>query len=307
MSAVSDVSSAGSHVLVEIEDAVATLTLNRPEKLNSFYGTMRDELTDALEEIATSEDVRAVVVTGAGRAFCAGADVGYLTRLIESGNVDEATALVEAGRRVVMAVRSFPGPVIAAINGAAAGGGANLALACDLRIASERASIGQTFNRIGLAPDWGGSYHLPRLVGPALAAELFFFAEMIDAEEAERIGLVNRVVPHDELMETARGWARRLAAKPALAVRYAKRMVQRSLGSTVDEMLDFETAAQRDCFGSPDALEGVRAFTEKRRAVFGRTGAPDRTGAPEAAAAPESAGAPESTEPPEPTGKEEPA
>lgn len=257
------------HVLVTLDGAVATLTLNRPEKLNSFVGTMRDELTAALDEIGTDESVRAVIVTGAGRAFCAGADVKYLTGLIESGNIDEATALVEAGRRVVTAVRSMPKPVIAAINGAAAGGGANLALACDLRLASDRALIGQTFNRIGLAPDWGGSYHLPRLVGPARAAELFFFAEMISAVEAERIGLVNRVVPHEELMDLARDWAGRLAAKPALALRYAKLAVQRSLGSTVDEMLDFETAAQRDCFGSADALEGVRAFVEKRPAVFG--------------------------------------
>ena len=301
MSAMSDVPASGSHVLVEIDDAVATLTLNRPEKLNSFIGSMRDELTAALDGLAANDGVRAVIVTGAGRAFCSGADVGYLARLIESGNIDEATALVEAGRRVVTAVRAIPGPVIAAINGAAAGGGANLALACDLRIASERASIGQTFNRIGLAPDWGGSYHLPRLVGPARAAELFFFAEMIDAREAERIGIVNRVVPHDELMETAREWAGRLAAKPALALRYAKEAVQRSLGSTVDEMLDFETAAQRDCFGSPDALEGVRAFTQKRPAVFGRADTPDETRVPGGT------GAPDETCTPGETGKEEPA
>jgi 2-(1,2-epoxy-1,2-dihydrophenyl)acetyl-CoA isomerase len=260
----------GPHVLVEADGAVSTLTLNRPEKLNSFVGTMRDELTAALDELGADRSVRAIIVTGAGRAFCAGADVTYLTRLIESGNIDEATALVEAGRRVVTAVRSMSKPVLAAINGAAAGGGANLALACDLRLASDRASIGQTFNRIGLAPDWGGSYHLPRLVGPARAAELFFFAEMIPAAEAERIGLVNRVVPHAELMDTAKEWADRLAAKPALALQYAKQAVQRSLSSTVDEMLDFETAAQRDCFGSADALEGVRAFVDKRPAVFGR-------------------------------------
>jgi 2-(1,2-epoxy-1,2-dihydrophenyl)acetyl-CoA isomerase len=259
-----------SHVLVSIEGAVGTLTLNRPDKLNSFAGTMRDELTAALEQFAADDSVRAVIVTGAGRAFCAGADVGYLTHLIETGNIDEAVALVEAGRRVVTAVRSMPKPVIAAINGAAAGGGANLAMACDLRLASDRAKIGQTFNRIGLAPDWGGSYHVPRLVGPARAAELFFFAEMVTADEAERIGLVNRVVPHDELLGLAREWADRLAAKPALALRYAKEAVQKSLGSTVEEMLDFETAAQRDCFGSPDALEGVRAFVEKRPAVFGK-------------------------------------
>ena len=261
---------AARHILIDRDGGVATLTLNRPDKLNAFAGTMRDDLPAALDGLAEDDAVRAVIVTGAGRAFCAGADVGYLTRLIESGDFDEATALVEAGRRVVTAVRSMPKPVIAAINGAAAGGGANLALACDLRLASDRASIGQTFNRIGLAPDWGGTYHVPRLVGPARAAELFFFAEMVPAEEAERIGLVNRVVPHDELMGLAAEWAAKLAAKPALAIRYAKQAIQRSLGSTVDEMLDFETAAQRDCFESSDAREGVRAFVEKRPARFGK-------------------------------------
>ena len=195
-----------------------------------------------------------VIVTGAGRAFCAGADVTYLTHLIESGNIDEAVQLVEAGRRVVTAVRAMPGPVIAAINGARPPAEARTSPShATSAIASDRASIGQTFNRIGLAPDWGGSYHVPRLVGPARAAELFFFAEMVRADEAERIGLVNRVVPHDDLMPVAREWADRLAAKPALALRYAKEAVQRSLGATLDEMLDFETTAQRACFASADA------------------------------------------------------
>lgn len=260
-----------SHVLVDVDGPVATVTLNRPEKLNSFVGSMRDEIGSALETLGADESVRSVIVTGAGRAFCAGADLKYLTHLIETRNLDEATALVEAGRRVITAIRSMPKPVIAAINGPAAGGGANLALACDLRLASDRASIGQTFNRIGLHPDWGGTYHVPRLVGPARAAELFFFAEMIPAEEAERIGLVNRVVAHDELMPLAREWAGRLAAKPALPMRRAKRAIQMSFACSLDEMLDYETASQVECFGSADALEGVRAFVEKRAPRFGQT------------------------------------
>ncbi|MDX1578291.1 MAG: enoyl-CoA hydratase [Gemmatimonadota bacterium] len=255
-------------VLIDVDGAVGTITLNRPEKLNAFVGAMRDDIAEALETLGSDDGVRVVVVTGAGRAFCAGADVGYLTELIETQALDEAVALVEAGRRVVLAIRDMPKPVIAALNGPAAGGGANLALACDLRIASERASIGQTFNRIGLHPDWGGTYAVPRLVGPARAAELFFFADMVPAEEAERFGLVNRVVPHDELAPTARDWAERLAAKPALPLRLAKRAIQHSLSSTVGEMLDYETEAQRACFESPDALEGVRAFIEKREPRF---------------------------------------
>ncbi|MCG8467487.1 MAG: enoyl-CoA hydratase [Gemmatimonadetes bacterium] len=259
-----------SLVLVEVEDGVGTLTLNRPEKLNAFIGEMRDRIADGIERLADDEGVRAVIITGAGRAFCAGADVKYLTQLIESQSIDEAVALVEAGRRVADAIRRMPKPVIAAINGPAAGGGANMALACDLRIAAEGASIGQTFNRIGLHPDWGGTYNVPRLVGPARAAELFFFAEMVPADEALAIGLVNRVVPANELMALAREWAERLAAKPALPLRLAKRAIQRSLASSFDEMLDYETEAQRACFESADALEGVRAFVEKRRPVFGK-------------------------------------
>ena len=137
-------------VLIKINEGVGTLTLNRPEKLNSFIGTMRDEIANGIDKLSRDESVRCVIVTGAGRAFCAGADVTYLTELIETQAVDEAIALVEAGRHVTKAIREMPKPVIAAINGAAAGGGANMALACDLRIAAENASIGQTFNRIGL-------------------------------------------------------------------------------------------------------------------------------------------------------------
>ncbi len=258
-----------TQVRVEIADGVGTLTLNRPEKLNAFIGEMRTEIARGVEALGADDAVRAVIVTGAGRAFCAGADVKYMTRLIETQALDEALALVEGGREVATAIRAMPKPVIAAINGPAAGGGANLALACDLRLASETATIGQTFNRIGLHPDWGGTYVVPRLVGPARAAELFFFAEMIPAAEAERMGLVNRVVPADELMPLAREWARRLARKPALPLRLAKEAIRRSLAASFEEMLDYETAAQRACFASDDALEGVRAFVEKRKPDFG--------------------------------------
>ncbi|MYC89374.1 MAG: enoyl-CoA hydratase [Gemmatimonadales bacterium] len=261
-----------AHVLIEIADGVGTLTLNRPDKLNAFIGEMRGEIAGGIESLGADDGVRAVIITGAGRAFCAGADVRYLTHLIETRAIDEAVALVEAGRRVASAIRGMPKPVIAAINGPAAGGGANLALACDLRLASETASIGQTFNRIGLHPDWGGTYAVPRLVGPARAAELFFFAEMVPAAECERVGLVNRVVPADELMPLARDWAHTLARKPVLPLRLAKEAVQRSLSSSFNEMMDYETAAQKACFESADALEGVRAFVEKRPPRFGSGG-----------------------------------
>lgn len=258
-----------THVILEVADGIATVTLNRPEKLNAFFGSMRDEIGLALEEAAKRDDARVVIVTGRGRAFCTGADVGYMAGLLERGEIEEANALVTAGRRVIGAITSMAKPVIGSLNGPAAGGGANLALACDLRIASDRASIGQTFNRIGLHPDWGGTWLLPRLVGRSRAAELFMFGEMIDAREAARLGLVNRVVPHDELESATREWAERLAAKPALSLALAKQAIQRSFGSTLDEMLDFEAEAQDRCFRSADALEGTRAFVGKRSPRFG--------------------------------------
>lgn len=257
-----------SRVLVERDGPIGRLVLNRPEKLNAFFGSMRDEIGDGLEELGADGSVRVVVVTGRGRAFCAGADVKYMHELLENEDFDEANALVEAGRRVIEAVTGMPKPVIAALNGPAAGGGANLALCCDLRVASDRASIGQTFNRIGLHPDWGGTWIVPRLVGSAKAAELFLFAEMIPADEALEIGLVNRVVPHDELEDVTREWADRLAAKPALSLALAKRAIRRSWSSTLDEMLAFEAEAQNRCFRSADAREGIRAFTEKRSPRF---------------------------------------
>jgi 2-(1,2-epoxy-1,2-dihydrophenyl)acetyl-CoA isomerase len=246
------------------------VTLNRPDKLNAFFGTMRDEIAEALETLAKDDGVRVVVITGRGRAFCAGADVGYMADLLERGAYDEANLLVTAGRRVIRTIINMPKPVIAALNGPAAGGGANMALACDLRIASDRAMIGQTFNRIGLAPDWGGSWLVPRLVGRARAAELFLLGEMVGAEEAERMGLLNRVVPHDELEDAVAEIATRLAAKPALPLALAKEALRRSQTSTLDEMLDFEVRAQDQAFKSADAREGTRAFVEKRPPRFGR-------------------------------------
>jgi enoyl-CoA hydratase/carnithine racemase len=258
-------------VRLEREDGVGTLTLNRPDKLNAFAGRMRHEVAEALEELEGDAAVRVIVVTGAGRGFCAGADVNYMAELVERRDVEAMAALVEAGRTVVMRMRRSQKPVIGSINGVAAGGGANLALACDIRIASDQARIGQTFNRIGLHPDWGGTYFVPRLVGPAKALELFWLAELIDAHEAERIGLFNKVVPHDELANATRTWARTLAEKPALALSLAKRAVYESFDRSLPDILDYELDAQLRCFKSGDASEGIHAFTEKRAAHFGAT------------------------------------
>jgi 2-(1,2-epoxy-1,2-dihydrophenyl)acetyl-CoA isomerase len=257
-----------ANMLLARDAGVGTLTLNRPEKLNAFAGDMRRELGDALEELEADASVRVIVITGAGRGFCAGADVGYMAELMAKSDVESMTALIEAGRRVVTTIRASSKPVIASVNGVAAGGGANLALACDLRIASREAKLGQTFNRIGLHPDWGGTYFLPRLVGPAKALELFWLADVIDADECLRLGLFNRVVAPDALAAETMALARTLAAKPALALSLAKRAVYKSMSHTLPEMLDYELDAQLRCFRSGDAREGITAFTEKRAPKF---------------------------------------
>jgi len=256
------------HILVDVSDAIGTITLNRPEKLNAFAGTMRKEVADAVKMMADDESVRVIVITGAGRAFCAGADIGYMKELTESGNTEGFKALVEAGREVVTTIRHTKKPVIAAVNGAAAGGGANLALACDVRIASDKASIGQTFNKIGLHPDWGGTYFLPRLVGPAKALELIFSGEMVKADEALRIGLFNRVVPADELEQETNALAKLYAEKPPIAMALAKTAIYDSGTNDLEAMLDVELDHQLRSFDSEDATEGLNAFLEKRAPKF---------------------------------------
>lgn len=256
------------YILVSVADGIGTLTLNRPDRLNAFAGTMRQELADGLALLDGDPEVRVMVITGAGRGFCAGADVGYLAELSERDDADGLAALVEAGRRVVTTIRESSKPVIGSINGVAAGGGANLALACDIRIASEHARLSQSFNRIGLHPDWGATYFLPRLVGEAKALELFWTAEMLDAEACLQLGLFNRVVPHAVLAETTMDFARSLAAKPAEPIARAKRAVYASLDRSLSQMLDYELEAQLACFRTADAREGIRAFVEKRSPNF---------------------------------------
>jgi 2-(1,2-epoxy-1,2-dihydrophenyl)acetyl-CoA isomerase len=259
---------AWENVLVEVTERVGTLTLNRPDKLNAFAGTMRQEIAEAFRALAADAGVRVIVVTGAGRAFCAGADIGYMKELTASGDVAAFRSLVEAGREVVTVIRATPKPVIASVNGPAAGGGANMALACDLRIASDKAAIGQTFNRIGLHPDWGGTFFLPRLVGAAKALELVFGADMVPADEALRLGLFSRVVPHDELATVTREAAVALAQKPPVALALAKKAIYASDRHTLDDQLDMELAHQLACFQSEDAREGLAAFLEKRAPQF---------------------------------------
>lgn len=256
------------YVLTTIADGVGTITLNRPNKLNSFEGVMRQEMVEATREIVGHAEVRAVVVTGAGRAFCAGADVTYMGDALERNDYDAAMALVLSGGETARLLHEAPQPVLASLNGPAAGGGANLALACDLRLASERASIGQVFHKIGMHPDMGGTYFLPRLVGPSAALELIWTAEMIPAGRCLELGLVNRVVPHEQLAAETAEWAARLAALPPLAAQAAKRAVSRSDQADLATMLELEAETQLVCFRSEDAREGMAAFREKRTPEF---------------------------------------
>ena len=255
------------HLIVETTGAIGRLTLNRPDKLNAFAGRMRDEIFEGLSEL-DDPAIRVVVVTGAGRGFCSGADVRYLAELLELRDAESFSKLLDAGRRVVTKIRSMAAPVIAAVNGPAAGGGLNLALACDIRIASETATFGQTFTRIGLAPDWGGLHFLPRLVGEAKAIELMMTGEIVDAAEALRIGLVNRVVPADRLAAETDALAELLAGRPPRSLAAIKHGVYASGSRTLDANLGFEVDSQIGCFGTDDAREGVAAFFEKRPPRF---------------------------------------
>jgi 2-(1,2-epoxy-1,2-dihydrophenyl)acetyl-CoA isomerase len=255
-------------VLVERDDLVGIVRLNRPEKLNAFAGDMRDLVGEAITELGGDSAIRAIVVTGAGRGFCAGADVDYLRELIESRNSADFEKLLRAGEHVVTAIRALDQPVLAAINGPAAGGGANLALACDIRIMADTASIGQTFSRIGLHPDWGGTFLLPRLVGAARSLELMWSGRMVRAEEALAMGMVNRVVPVDSLWDEALAWAKRLAAAPPIAVARIKHAVYRSEVESLDAMLALELENQLACFSSNDATRGLAAFRAKETPRF---------------------------------------
>lgn len=255
-------------VLLRVEDGVAWITLNRPDRLNAFAGTMRDDLHDAIDRAASSPEVRVLVITGAGRGFCTGADVEVMSDLLSRGDDATFETLVQAGMRVVQRLQAVEQPVIAAVNGPAAGAGASLALACDFRVASERATIGITFNRIGLHPDWGATWTLPRLVGAGRAAELVMSGRMVEAREAERMGLVERVVAEDWFEDEVKKLAKELAAKPPLALRLAKRTLAASLHSDLATMLAAEREQQMRCFRSADAKEGITAFNEKRKPVF---------------------------------------
>jgi 2-(1,2-epoxy-1,2-dihydrophenyl)acetyl-CoA isomerase len=260
-----------THELLEaITDGVAVLTLNRPERLNALSRPMLEALLEAVARLAEDPDVGAVVLTGAGRAFCAGGDVKAMAegREAESLTFEEAARALRGRMEVVRWLHDMPKPTLAMVRGAAAGAGLSLALACDLRIASDTARFGTAFARVGYSGDFGGSYFLTRLVGPAKARELYFTADLVEAPEALRLGLVNRVVPDARLEEETLALARRLARGPRVAYGYMKRNLNAAEHARLAELLDLEAWHHARCAQTEDHREAVRAFVEKREPVF---------------------------------------
>jgi len=255
-------------IKVAEDNGIVTVTLNRPDRLNAFVGHMRRDLAEALEEAGSDPNVRVLVLNGEGRAFCAGGDVQFMAELVERNDAEEFARILGAARRVILAIRQMTKPVIASIEGPAFGAGFNLALSCDLRIASSTATFSQSFVKLGFHPDWGGTYFLPRMVTPNIACELFFLGDTIDAHEALRLGLINRVVQPDELEMETRNLAERLRDGPAVSIAAAKHAVYASEHDSLEKMLQYEVEAQMRCFESEDGREGVRAFMEKRPPRF---------------------------------------
>jgi len=250
------------------EGAVATLTLNRPDRLNAFTGAMISGLVEAIEDARDDNDIRVIVLTGAGRGFCAGLDLAAQAGGQGAGSDRSARRIRVGGVSLSTLMLSLDKPTIASVNGPAIGWGFELAQLCDIRIASDKAVLGDMHVKRGLIPDNGGHWLLPRLIGWAKACEIMFLGERMDANEAARIGLVNKVVPQEELEQTTREWANKIANNAPLAVQFAKRQMRLGLNSDYESNLAFSVMAQGRLFETEDFREGVRSFTEKRDPVF---------------------------------------
>jgi 2-(1,2-epoxy-1,2-dihydrophenyl)acetyl-CoA isomerase len=255
-------------IAFRIDGPVATLQLNRPRAFNAIDEDMIGELGEALREASADPQVKAFILTGSGRAFCFGADVSEFQRLREQGGAASLETLLSKAQEAMQVLYDMPKPTLAVLNGFASGLGLDLALACDLRIASERVKLSEAFVGMGLVPDGGGTFLLPRLVGFSRAAELIFTGDPITAREAERIGLINRVVPASELGKAAEDLARKLAGGPPLAVSLAKKAMKRNLRGDFRDALKVEADFQKLCLASPEHREAVRSFLE-RRTLFG--------------------------------------
>ncbi|MCL4265111.1 MAG: enoyl-CoA hydratase/isomerase family protein [Anaerolineae bacterium] len=253
-------------ILFEVQDSIATITLNRPDKLNAFNDGMIQETTDAFKQCARDKGVRCVVLTGNGRAFSSGQDLSDVQG--REGNFSIGEHLRHGYHRLIKQMLATEKPIIGAINGVAAGAGVGIALATDIRIASDKASFMLAFSRIGLVPDSGTNWLLPRIVGQARAYEMAVTADRIPADKALEWGIVNRVIPHDQLMENVMAWAKPMATGPTLAYGLAKRAMNHAWDMSLDEALEYEAHMQELAARSQDFSEGVTAFLEKREAQF---------------------------------------
>ncbi len=263
------------HLQAWVEDGVAVLTMNRPERRNAMSGEMMSGMTIALREAEVSNDVRCVVLTGAGGAFCAGGDVKGMNERNKPASGGAPTTLDEAIARQRLAQRAtagklyeMPKPTIASLPGAAAGAGLSLALACDLRIASENALLVTAFAKVGFSGDYGGTFFMTQLIGAAKARELYYLSDRVDAKEAERLGLVNQVVTEGALEEKTLELARRLASGPSVAYRYMKENLNRAVGGEMGECMDLEATHHVHTGLTEDHRNAARAFVEKKTPVF---------------------------------------
>jgi 2-(1,2-epoxy-1,2-dihydrophenyl)acetyl-CoA isomerase len=255
-------------ILLSQDAGVLTITLNRPEKLNAFNPEMHRLLREALERAAMQPEVRALLLTGAGRGFCAGQDLSERDVRAGAAPIDLSVSLGSNYNPLIRRMRELPKPILCAVNGVAAGAGANIVLACDVVFAARSASFVQSFSRIGLIPDSGGTYFLPRLAGTARAMGLALFAEKLSAEEAERMGLIWKVLDDDKLLPEASATARSLAAGPTKAYGLIKKALYASPANMLDAQLDLERDLQREAGYSEDYREGVAAFMQKRKPQF---------------------------------------
>ena len=249
--------------LVEVtkQGNVGIVTMNRPEALNALSSAVFADLTAALDQVEQDDDVYVVIITGAGRAFVAGADIGEMANM----NVEEGLAFSELGNSLLMRVDMFPKPTIAAVNGFALGGGCELSLACDIRIASEKAKFGQPEVGLGIIPGFGGTQRMARIIGTGAAMELIYTAETIDAKRAEAIGMVNHVVAPDELMDFALNLANKIAANAQVAIRTSKVAIRRGIDCDISTAVTYEALAFATCFGTEDQKDAMKAFVEKRK------------------------------------------
>jgi 2-(1,2-epoxy-1,2-dihydrophenyl)acetyl-CoA isomerase len=256
------------NILFDIKDGIAQLTLNRPDKLNSFTQAMHDEVRHALHKVAADKSVRVFVLTGAGRGFCAGQDLS--DRAVEPGArpVDLGDSVEKNYAPLVLALRALPMPVICAVNGVAAGAGANLALACDIVLAAKSASFVEVFCKLGLIPDTGGTYFLPRLIGNARAMGLAMLGEKLSAEKAEAWGLIWKAVPDEELVLETQKMALHFASAPTKGLAFTKQALQASPNNTLQQQLTLECGMMSELGRSEDYREGVAAFMEKRTPQF---------------------------------------